>query len=267
MTSPQDAGELQFDSVLPRAGDDAAASADTRCTLCQMPLESEYFDVNGRTVCRQCSETVARQATTPRDMATLVRALIAGVVASILGAALYFGVLAISGYEVGLVAIAIGYMVGYAVRVGARGRGGRRFQVLALALTYWAIGLAYSSLAVPQLIADRTSGASASVSGTQAGDAAQPAQPLTPAAPAAAASAEDEAVTSGGLVLSLLYLLAFTLVMPVLVIAGSMPGGLISAAIIVFGMLQAWKMTMAPVLNVSGPYRVGAGADEAAATA
>ena len=255
MTSPQDA-ELQFDSVVPRAGDDAAVSADTRCTLCQIPIESEYFDVNGRTVCRQCSETVARQATTPRDMATLLRALGAGVVASVLGAALYFGVLAISGYEVGLVAIAIGYMVGYAVHVGARRRGGRRFQVLALALTYWAVGLAYSSLAVPQLIADRPTSASAPGSGAQAGEAAQPAQPPTSEAAAAAVSAESVPVTGGGFVLALLYMLAFTFVLPVLVIAGSIPGGLISAAIIVFGMLQAWKMTAAPTVTVSGPYRI-----------
>jgi hypothetical protein len=241
MTSPQDAGELQFDSVVPRAGDAAAAPADTRCTLCQTAIESEYFDVNGQAVCRACSEHVSREAATPRDLATLVRALVAGVVASVFGAALYFAVLAISGYEVGLVAIAIGYMVGYAVHAGARGRGGRRFQLLALALTYWAIGLAYSSLAVQQLIAERPTSASASVSGSQAGEAA----PL-----------DDAPVTGGGFALGLVQLLAFTLVLPVLVIAGSMPGGLISAAIIVFGMLQAWKMTAAPAVTVSGPYRM-----------
>jgi hypothetical protein len=42
------------------------------------------------------------------------------------------------------------------------------------------------------------------------------------------------------------------------VIAGSMPGGVLSAAIIGFGMLQAWKMTAAPAVVVSGPYRIGA---------
>ena len=45
----------------------------------------------------------------------------------------------------------------------------------------------------------------------------------------------------------------FFLALPSLIVFSSLPGGLISAAIIVFGMLQAWRMTMAPVLNVSGP--------------
>ena len=254
MSTPETSGELQFESVVPRTGDGAAAAADTRCTLCQIPIESEYFDVNGRTVCRACSENVSQQAKTPRDIGTLLRALVAGVVASVFGAALYFAVLAISGYEIGLVAIAIGYMVGYAVHVGARSRGGRRFQVLALLLTYWAIGLAYSSLAIKELVTERPS-ASASVSGTQA-DAAPLAPPATPDAAVGAASTDDEPLTGAGFVIALLQLLAFTLVLPVLVIAGSMPGGLISAAIIVFGMLQAWKMTAAPAVTVSGPYRI-----------
>ena len=38
---------------------------------------------------------------------------------------------------------------------------------------------------------------------------------------------------------------------------GSMPGGIISAAIIGFGMYQAWNMTAAPVLVFEGPFKVG----------
>jgi hypothetical protein len=45
--------------------------------------------------------------------------------------------------------------------------------------------------------------------------------------------------------------------LPVLVVIGSFPSGLISAFIIFIGMRQAWKMTSAPVLKVYGPYRVG----------
>ena len=38
-------------------------------------------------------------------------------------------------------------MVGWAIRKGTAGRGGRRFQILAAVLTYWAVGLAYTPLA------------------------------------------------------------------------------------------------------------------------
>src|SRR5258708_3197232 len=66
------------------------------------------------------------------------------------GAAIYYGVIAIAPLEIGIVAILIGYMVGYSVRKGADGRGGRRFQVLAAVLTYCSVALAYAPLAVQQ---------------------------------------------------------------------------------------------------------------------
>jgi hypothetical protein len=54
-----------------------------------------------------------------------------------------------------------------------------------------------------------------------------------------------------------LFLLVFAL--PVLMVAGSMPGGILSAFIILIGLRQAWHMTAAPVFKISGPYRVGSG--------
>jgi hypothetical protein len=46
--------------------------------------------------------------------------------------------------------------------------------------------------------------------------------------------------------------------LPVLVVFGSMPGGLLSALIIGIGMRQAWQMTAVPPLQISGPYRIAA---------
>ena len=252
MTTPPDGGELQFESVVPRA-DSAAATA---CAVCHTPLSIEYFDINGQQICRACSEWLAYQTATRREWGTLVRAGIAGAAAAILGAVLYFAVIAISGFEVGLVSIAIGYMVGYAVRLGTRGRGGRRFQVLALVLTYWAIGLAYSTLAIKAMFDDRAKDGAASISGPQKSGAGT-AQPAAPATQPPDARSDEGPVTGGQLVLGLLQLLGFTFVMPILAIAGSMPGGLLSGAIMVFGMMQAWKMTAAPVVTVTGPYRIG----------
>ena len=252
MTSPDGSGELQFDSVVPRADQNAAASAGTSCTLCQRPIAEEYYDVNGHTTCHVCCAQVAYQAEVPREIGTLLRAAAAGVVAAVLGAVVYFAVLALSGFEVGLVAIAIGYMVGYGVRFGARGRGGRRFQVLALLLTYWAVGLAYSSLAIRELIDNRSKGASAAISGSQAAGTTETGTAEAPAAD------DDGPMTGAQFTIGLAVLLAFTWALPVMVIAGSMPGGVLSAAIIGFGMLQAWKMTAAPAVIVSGPYRIGA---------
>jgi ABC-type uncharacterized transport system permease subunit len=51
----------------------------------------------------------------------------------------------------------------------------------------------------------------------------------------------------------------------VIIIFGSLPSGLISGAIIFFGMSQAWKMTGVPKLKILGPYRVGAASASASA--
>jgi hypothetical protein len=161
-------------------------------------------------------------------------------VAAVLGALVYFAVIAVSGFEIGLVAIAIGYMVGYGVRLGTRGRGGRRFQVIAVVLTYFAVGLAYGSLAFKELL-DTPQTPPASVTATEA---------------PALEDSGDDVITTGEFAAALLQLLAFTFALPVLAVAGSMPGGIISAAIIGFGMMQAWKMTAAPAVTVSGPYRL-----------
>ena len=54
------------------------------------------------------------------------------------------------------------------------------------------------------------------------------------------------------LTLAVAAFLALSMALPVLMVFGSMPSGLISAAIIVFGMLQAWRMTAAPALQITG---------------
>ena len=68
---------------------------------------------------------------------------------------------------------------------------------------------------------------------------------------------EADAV-AGGLAGALAVLTALTFALPVLTVASSLPGGLISAAIIGFGMHQAWRMTGVNRIEISGPYRIGA---------
>ena len=176
----------------------------------------------------------------------LARACLFGFGAAIVGAVLYYAVIAITNFQIGLVAIAIGYIVGYAVHRGAGGRGGRRFQVLALVLTYWAVGLAYTPLAFQEM--------------------SQETQEASPAAEAAAPVSEDasDATSDSSFAFAMLMLLAFTVALPVLSVVGSLPSGLISAAIIAFGMHQAWRMTAAPNVEITGPYRIAT--ESAAAT-
>lgn len=76
------------------------------------------------------------------------RALLLGGGAAVLGALVYFGVRALTGYELGLIAIGVGIAVGVAVRTGANGSPHRGFRILAIVLAYLSIASTY----VPALI-------------------------------------------------------------------------------------------------------------------
>src|SRR5262249_2302827 len=57
---------------------------------------------------------------------------------------------ALSGLELALIAIVVGYAIGRAVRIGSRGLGGRRSQLVAATLTYLSITGSYMLLALRQ---------------------------------------------------------------------------------------------------------------------
>jgi hypothetical protein len=236
---------LQFDTAVPRVTPtEVSTTHGVTCAMCQRDVADEYFDVNGQSVCDSCRTQLAQLAETPRSWGIFARAGLFGLGAAIAGAILYYAVIAITDFEIGIVAIAIGYMVGWAVRTGAGSRGGRRFQILALILTYWAVGLAYTPLMFQQAAEEEKK------------EQAQPSTtaPVVVAAPAG--SPDTPQTVSLPAVVAVLF--GFSLALPVLSVISSLPGGMISAAIIAFGMTQAWRMTGVPALQVSGPYRIAA---------
>jgi hypothetical protein len=234
---------LQFDTAVPQVTPSAVGTMQgVACAMCQRAIADEYFDVNGQSVCDSCRAQLAQMAKTPRGWGLFARAGIFGLGAAIAGAILYYAVIEITNFEIGIVAIAIGYMVGWAVRKGTGGLGGRRFQVLALVLTYWAVGLAYTPITFKQLAeADKKQEVEAQT---------------TASAPAPNASEPPAEPVNIPVVVA--FLLGLSLALPVLIVFGSLPGGLISGAIIAFGMQQAWRMTGVPALVISGPYRIAA---------
>jgi hypothetical protein len=247
---PADQG-LQFDRVvtdLP-ASVTSTGTPSAACHVCRTPLQAEYYSVNAHAVCATCRQTIETSAETPKGAGPFVRASLFGLGAGIVGAAIYYAVIALADLEIGIVAILIGYMVGYAVRKGAGDRGGRRFQVLAIVLTYGAVALAYTPVVISEAL-------NADTEQAQQADA----KGATPE-PASLQSTEEPAPTAVGGIVGLLLFFGFIAALPLLVVFGSMPSGLISAAIIFFGMQQAWKMTGVPSLQILGPFRVGSESD------
>ena len=234
-------GELQFDRAIGTTLAAGASSVAVSCSACLAAIDTEYYDVNGKVLCVRCRTAVESALETPRGIRPLVTAAVYGFGAAIAGAIIYFLVIAIAKIEIGIVAILIGYMVGYAVRKGSGGRGGRRFQILAVALTYAAIGLAYTPIVVQAV---RNSSRT------------QRTAPTSDGRPAATRAAEATPGGTGTFV-AIMGLLAFVGMLPLLVVWGSLPSGLITALIIFIGMRQAWKMTGTWPLQIFGPYRVG----------
>lgn len=261
--------DLQFDHAVAANGSPAvppAAAGGIPCAACGTGITDQYFRIGRKQVCGGCKiELDAIERTSQAELRQpkqTVRAMLYGLGAAVLGAVLYYAVIAITGLEVGYVALAIGYGVGYAIRKATRGRGARRFQILAVVLTYFAVGLAYLPLSFSN---DGHETKAATSSAAAAPDTARAtATAATPAASLAPADAQSRKDGSIAIALALLVLLAAPFFLPVVAVVGSLPSGLITGIIIAVGLGQAWRMTAPADFTISGPFRVRARAPEAA---
>ena len=264
MSLESGARPLQFDTAKRATTQPGAAAAGgATCAVCNALIATEYYEVNSQTVCSRCQQEVAKHAEVPAGFGVFARALLYGFGAAILGAILYYAVVKITNFEIGIVAIAIGFMVGYAIRTATGNRGGLRYQLLAIGLTYWAVGMSFMPF-VFEGIKEKQAAAAKQLQSAPAqaatASATEPTPDTTPTeevkAETAQAAAGDKPVGPLGFLIAIGALLALSLTLPVLAAFGSMPGGLISLAIVAFGMQQAWRMTGAPRLVITGPYRI-----------
>ncbi len=125
---------LQFDTVERVQG----APVPT-CAACRTPIRDTYFEAMGHVLCPSCASAFLGSGGT----ATFLRAAGFGAGATLLGALIWYAIIAATKSPLDLIAIAVGFLVGHAVRRGARGRGGWRYQALAMCLTYASITASY----------------------------------------------------------------------------------------------------------------------------
>ena len=218
-----------------------ARRAEERCAGCGTAITS-WFEINGQVACDDCKD----QALSKRRAShwpTLVRGGALGFVAAVIGAAIYYAIAEVTGKEFGLVSIALGLMVGCAVRIGSRGRGGWRYQALAMFLCYAAISSTYVPRVISAAREKRTTTASAS-----------PAQSSAPASvPAASVPAAPPRPSAGRLLQALGMLFLLCLAMPFLGGADNLMG----LVIIAIGLYEAWKVNAGPSFSVAGPFLAG----------
>jgi hypothetical protein len=112
------------------------------CGYCNKPLSVQYWQIAKRPACAECRGIVQRELEAGQSSQRFLGAAAYGAGAAILGCVGWLIVSSLFKATIGFVAIGVGYLVGKAVRKGARGQGGTRYQILALFLTYSAIALA-----------------------------------------------------------------------------------------------------------------------------
>lgn len=215
--TPSTAGpDMQFDRAEPIAPD----ASPRICAGCHAVIRDSYYTAGGRLICTNCADRIL--ATKPPEPGTkgLLRAALFGAGAALLGTIVYFAVLALSGYEIGFIAVGVGWLVGKAVRKGGYGCGGWKLQALAVGLTYCSIVGSNVPLAMKTIVATQS-------------------QSLTPGV---------------GLVLGLAMLFVVSLAAPFL--AGYR--NILGLFIIGLGLYEAWRLNRRPQLVLSGPHRLKA---------
>jgi hypothetical protein len=243
-----DSAGLQFERAEFAKGQSPAAA----CRVCASELRQNYYTINGQPVCGMCCNRVRQQAERGSSLTRGLRAVGAGTGAAIAGAILYYAILAITGYEFGLIAIVVGLMVGKAVNWGGDGRGGWRYQAIAIGLTYLAIVTAY----VPPLFT------AIKKSPSLTAEAAEPrAETASTKSDAPAASSEPAAEpesgetrrpTIGQFAIAIGVFAAIVCAAPFL--AGFQ--NVMGLVIIGIGLYEAWKFNKGREWTITGPHAI-----------
>ncbi|HEV8356013.1 MAG TPA: hypothetical protein VGQ17_04510 [Gemmatimonadales bacterium] len=213
-----------------------------------MTIADAYYSANDKTFCAGCKGRIESALAGEGNFG---RGLLFGLGGALLGATVYYGVAAVSGYEIGLIAILVGWLVGRGVQLGSKGPGGRKYQIAAVGITYLAIAGSYVALVVREARSHRpaaavTAGVATDRDSTIAANQALREKPDSSAAGPPASPTR-----------ALLIGLALTLVLPIVAGLSNLPGSALGLMIIAIGLMQAWRMTRKPEIRILGPFQIG----------
>ena len=250
-----------------------APSGPPTCTSCSKTIRDVYHEANGAVICSPCRVNL-QQGLAGSGVRRLGRSLGFGLVGAAIGSALWFAVLALFDMELGLLAIVVGFLVGKGVHMGSHGRGGWKYQTLAIVLTYSAIVVTY----IPFIIEGMAEGGfdptqfadSMAVAGAPAGEAvvnstvaplvesSMPAGLDTATRDVAVQEILEGSEPSVGFVVGatlLVFIALFAMAAAAPILAGV--DNVIGLLIIGFALYEAWNLNKRVEMTLTGPYRVG----------
>lgn len=199
--------DIQFDKA------DYGGSGMGNCANCNKPIGETYWHANGLNVCGDCAELL-KNSNQPIPSRALLKGAAYALGAAICCSFVYAAIVIATNYDLALIAIAVGWLVGRATRIGTAGFGGRKVQIIAVAATYISI---CGTLYFQALYSLRSEG-------------------------------KGDVGIFGHLIMAVL-----SMGKPFLELGDGF-GGIIGLAILFFGLQQAWNMTKAFPVEVAGPY-------------
>lgn len=269
VSRPATNSPLTFDNSV------SVAPADQTCARCGKALVGSYHMMNAEMICGGCRAHMQRMMNDGSGFGRVGRAFVFGLGAAIVGGGIWYAIQESTGWQIGLIAVLVGWMIGKAVNRGSNGKGGWKYQAMAIVLTYFAVAATY----VPTAIAELRKGAESALTEASEQVAAAGAEgtentvdtPDTDSegtadetiAAAATEDGSDEEAPSAAAVgaVTFVAIIAFVAALPVLVAFGSP----ISALILGFGLFEAWKQNRRTNVELSGPYSLGAAGSSAPA--
>ncbi|HEV8494559.1 MAG TPA: hypothetical protein VGR76_19935 [Candidatus Angelobacter sp.] len=220
----------------------SGTSQGDRCVSCNHAITTRYYRVNTRMACEACVQELERQQ--PKDShGAYVGGLLFGFGAAIVGMIFYAGFTILTGFYIGYVSLAVGWLVGKAIMLGSKGIGGRRYQIAAVVLTYAAVSLAAIPIAIAGYVKAKHESQSIQL---------KQQNPSTNATNDQPEEAQSEPAHSKGALL--LRLLAVGLASPFLELQDPFHG-IIGLVILLVGIRIAWQVTVGSRrADIQGPY-------------
>jgi len=229
---PRPADDLQFQT---------AETIDNRprCGACNTVLSESFYQIQGVNVCGNCATARKTGQELPDSRQKFLRALLYGSGAAFLGWAGWSAVEIATGFQIGLLAIGVGWMVGTAIRKGTEGHTSRKYQFMAVILTYLAISMSF----VPILVADLVKKGNPAAEKQGKGSTEVKVRPEGPP-------------TAAGLVVAFGMLAGLALISPLLGAVYNFPMGLISVFIVYLALQRAWQLTQPDEAVITGPFAI-----------
>jgi hypothetical protein len=86
-------------------------------------------------VCADCAEKLDRALQAETESPNLVGAVLAGLAAAVVACLIWYGVVAISNYQIGFLAVGVGWLIGLGVGFGAGRKRGPTLQAISVGIT------------------------------------------------------------------------------------------------------------------------------------